>query len=140
MEKKETYRLNKIILLESHFRREPEINFQNNQTKNDINIDIKSNVKDKIINVVETLDFRSYEKDKNNVEAKIVMAGIFESCDKPPVSVENFVEVNAPAIIFPFIREHLSTVSLKAGIKPILLPPVNFIELAKNRKEKSQPT
>jgi len=130
----ETFKLNKILLIESHFKRETEINFQNKTTKNNINIDIKNTVKEKDINVILTLDFKSYDDVKTNIEAKIIMAGLFEACDSPPISTESFVEVNAPAIIFPFVREHLSTVSLKAGIKPILLPPVNFFELAKSKK------
>ena len=60
------------------------------------------------------------------------MVGIFECPTETDVqlSIENFSKVNAPAIIFPFVREHLASVSMKAGINPILLPAVNFVKLA----------
>ena len=36
------------------------------------------------------------------------------------------IQINAPAIGFPFIRSFLSTVSLNAGLSPIILPSFNF--------------
>ena len=52
----------------------------------------------------------------------------------------NFPKINAPAIAFPYLRSFVSNVSLNAGFKPIMLPSVNFIKLAKQieaEKEKS---
>ncbi|NCD10471.1 MAG: preprotein translocase, partial [Negativicutes bacterium] len=34
--------------------------------------------------------------------------------------------VNGAAIIYPYIREHLTSLSVKAGVGIILLPPANF--------------
>ena len=140
MQKQDTYKLLKIMLIESNFKREPKIDFNNKAKKSDVNIEIQNSREDDKIIVIETVTFKSYTSDKIDVQAKIKMVGIFEACDTPPVSIKQFVEINAPAIIFPFIREHLSTVSLKAGITPILLPPVNFVELAKIKNTTNAPT
>ncbi|GFM38286.1 protein-export chaperone SecB [Desulfovibrio psychrotolerans] len=39
--------------------------------------------------------------------------------------------VNIPAIIYPYIREHLADLCRRAGSPPVFLPPVNFVKLAK---------
>ena len=43
-------------------------------------------------------------------------------------SLDRYVNVNVAAIIFPFVREHLATITMKAGMAPIFIPSINFIE------------
>lgn len=54
--------------------------------------------------------------------------------------IESFAEINCTAILFPFLRECIADITRRAGFSPLLLPAINFIELAKKRKgeEKSQ--
>lgn len=52
--------------------------------------------------------------------------------------LQQFADINGPAIIFPFLREHLASMSLKAGIPPIMLPPINFIKLSASKTEGSE--
>jgi preprotein translocase subunit SecB len=54
------------------------------------------------------------------------MVGTFEKVGESIINLEQFGHVNGAAIIYPFIREHLSNLSAKAGVGIILLPPVNF--------------
>ncbi|MEO6404545.1 MAG: protein-export chaperone SecB [Ferruginibacter sp.] len=54
------------------------------------------------------------------------MMGLFEKTGDPLLTEEAFKKVNAPAIIYPFIREHLHNICLKGGIASVLLPTVNF--------------
>jgi preprotein translocase subunit SecB len=62
------------------------------------------------------------------------MLGIFEPSDWNDPHLENFANINAPAIIYPFIREHIASLTTKAKM-PYILPPFNFVELAKNKAE-----
>jgi preprotein translocase subunit SecB len=39
---------------------------------------------------------------------------------------DEFGKINGAAIIFPYIREHITNIFLEAGIGAIILPPVNF--------------
>lgn len=69
------------------------------------------------------------------------MVGLFTVPNNSPLPIEVFTNVNAPAIIFPFLREHLASISMKAGIQPIMLQPVNFVknsEVEKNESENSK--
>lgn len=48
---------------------------------------------------------------------------------------QSFVNVNAPAIAYPYLRAFVSNIVLQAGMAPIILPPVNFTK-ANNPSEK----
>lgn len=43
----------------------------------------------------------------------------------------SFPIINAPAIAFPYLRAFISNITLQAGTLPIILPSINFVELAK---------
>lgn len=46
-------------------------------------------------------------------------------------TLKNVSSINAPAIIFPYIRETIADITRRAGFPPLHLPPVNFVNLAK---------
>ncbi|GAB4130821.1 MAG: hypothetical protein OHK0045_17840 [Raineya sp.] len=74
------------------------------------------------------------DKEKE-IEASIRMLGTFQCPENPHIPIEDFAKINAPAIIFPFVREHLASVSMKAGINAILLPPINFVKMSEKTKK-----
>ena len=37
-----------------------------------------------------------------------------------------FVKINSPAIAFPYLRSFISTLTLNAGLPPLILPAYNF--------------
>lgn len=41
-----------------------------------------------------------------------------------------FPRVNAPAIAFPYLRAFVSNLTLQSGLAPVVLPSINFVELA----------
>jgi len=131
---KSSYKLLNIILVESQFKREPEINYDAENFKSDIHINIENQKKENKLFVILTIDFKAGIADKNQIFSRIKMLGIFEYSRDDIISVDNFAQINGPAIIFPFVREHLATLSLKAGINPILLPPINFVKLSQEKK------
>ncbi|WP_423708008.1 protein-export chaperone SecB [Undibacterium sp. WLX3042] len=45
-----------------------------------------------------------------------------------------FMNVNAPAIGYPFVRAYIGTLLLNSGYKPFMLPPVNFQALYTKKK------
>ena len=66
--------------------------------------------------------------DKNNALSIAVKAeGYFEFDEGLSEDMkESFFNVNAPAILFPYIRAYISTLSTLSGIKPIVLPTLNL--------------
>jgi len=38
----------------------------------------------------------------------------------------NFMNISAPSIVYPYIRAFISTTMLQAGIQPVIIPTINF--------------
>lgn len=66
---------------------------------------------------------------KNYFDIEVVAFGNF-SLNKPAIEsdVKPFIDINAPAIMFPYVRSFLSTLTanLGSGFPPIILPPQFF--------------
>ncbi|MCU0433449.1 MAG: protein-export chaperone SecB [Bacteroidia bacterium] len=123
-----------VTLLESEF-------WRNNFLPDEIIGEVNLNHTHHLVNDTELycffeLGYFSGSDESEFVKAHIKMVGHFQIIGTPPLSVEKFTEVNSQAIMFPFIREHLASLTLKAGMDPILLPPVNFVEKATLEKRK----
>jgi preprotein translocase subunit SecB len=57
------------------------------------------------------------------------------------ILLNTFIQVNAPAIAYPFLRAYISTITVNSGVSQILLPPVNFQALFdKKRAANAVPT
>ena len=101
----------------------------------DTNFNIKRvfDKKKKRLNV--SLHVEVFKKAKNapfSLEAAI--EGTFECADFE--NLQKFSEINAPAHLFPFLREVVANTSLKAGIPPLLLPPVNLAAILSGKKKR----
>jgi preprotein translocase subunit SecB len=124
------FRINNLGLLESSFARKDEVFF--NDLDNRIDIDTRVSVNDNVIVVREEVVVEQKHQENVQVTVKVVIGGVFEMGDNPSLTdLDEFGRINGAAIIFPYIREHITNLSLKAGIQPIILPPINF---TKNRK------
>lgn len=63
--------------------------------------------------------------------------GIFTYTDgTTQKSVTSFAKANAPAIIFPFLRAAIASMTLAAGVPPIILPVMNFTNFPVKVEEK----
>ncbi len=51
----------------------------------------------------------------------------------------DFVKISAPAIGFPYVRSFISTLSVDAGLPPIILPSINFVQLSKENEAEADP-
>ena len=66
-------------------------------------------------------------KAESSFDIKCSVIGFFEIDDEAKnMSLEQFAEDNAPALLFPYLREVISTTTLKAGMNPVFLPPINI--------------
>lgn len=129
------FKLRGIILVQSNFMRTPDVVI-NQGEKTETNVEVKSDTKDEkkiatelIVNLV------SKFKEKVQFEANIVMVGLFEAENVKQEEIDSFSRINAPAIIFPFMREHIISLTTKAGLPPVALPLINFVQHAKNTEE-----
>jgi preprotein translocase subunit SecB len=114
-----------IILIESNFSRVNNVVFDN--PKNNININVNVSVVNRIITVEETIDIVQKHGDNEQMKFHVKMVGIFEKIGESELNdLDKFGRINGASIIYPYIREHITNVTLKAGVGAVLLPPVNF--------------
>jgi preprotein translocase subunit SecB len=67
------------------------------------------------------------------IEAK--QAGIFQVRNVPNDELEPILAVMCPNILFPFLREVVSDVSVRGGFAPVMLTPINFEILYQQQKQ-----
>ena len=120
------FRINNLLLLESTFKRISNVSFNNPDKKQVINVDVEVNIKDNNIFVTEQVTLKDFLADVEEVSYVIKMVGVFEKFGESKLDMEEFGRVNGAAIIFPFIREHITNLSAKAGLGLLFLPPMNF--------------
>ncbi len=75
------------------------------------------------------LTLKVAEKSVGNI--MIIVRGNFEKFGDSELLFDDFVAVNAPSILYPYLREHITSLSVKAGLSAIVLEPMNFAALIK---------
>ena len=85
--------------------------------------------------VMTTVTARQGEKVMFLIEAK--QAGIFHVRHVPAGELEPILAVMCPNILFPYLREVVSDVAVRAGFAPVLLNPINFEALYQQQKRQS---
>ncbi len=83
--------------------------------------------------VTSTVTAKVGEKVMFLIEAK--QAGIFQVRNLPDGELEPVLAVMCPNILFPYLREVVSDVAVRAGFAPVLLNPVNFEVLYQQQKQ-----
>ena len=123
--KESGFAIKNIILTESTFSRINNVIFKDVETAIDINVNVS--VEQKNIIVEETVSMAHKHQGNEQMKIKVKMVGIFEVVGESQLKdLEAFGRINGAAIIFPFIREHITNVAQKGGMGTIILPPVNF--------------
>jgi len=85
------------------------------------------------VTVTATVTAKIGEKVMFLIEA--TQAGIFTLRNLPEAEVEPVLAVMCPNILFPYLREVVSDVSVRAGFAPVMLNPINFDGLYQQRKQ-----
>lgn len=50
------------------------------------------------------------------------------------INKDNYFAINAPAIVFPYIRSFISSLSVQSGYKPMIIPTLNLIGISEELK------
>jgi preprotein translocase subunit SecB len=71
---------------------------------------------------------------------ELVFAGVFRIQNVPPESLQPVVLIECPRLLFPFAREIIATAVRNGGFAPLLLDPIDFVSLYRQRLAAAQPT
>jgi len=71
---------------------------------------------------------------------ELIFAGVFRIQNVPQDSIQPVVLIECPRLLFPFAREIIATTVRNGGFSPLLLEPVDFVALYRQRLAAAQPT
>ncbi len=112
-------------------RENPQVDLQLNTSSSQI----EEGVYEVTITVTVTAKIGEQEKVMFLVEAK--QAGIFQLRNLPAQEMEPVLAVVCPNILYPYLREVVSDVVVRAGFAPVILSPINFDVLYQQQKNKA---
>jgi len=69
---------------------------------------------------------------------ELEFAGVFRLQNIPPESLNAMVLIECPRLLFPFAREIIATTVRNGGFPPLLLDPVDFVGLYRQRMAERQ--
>lgn len=71
---------------------------------------------------------------------ELVFAGVFRIQNIPADSLQPVVLIECPRLLFPFAREIIATAVRNGGFPPLLLDPIDFVGLYRQRVAGAQPS
>ncbi|MCC6684952.1 MAG: protein-export chaperone SecB [Bacteroidia bacterium] len=81
-------------------------------------------------------DFYAYSQDKETSEIKATIMAYFLFEDKPDFNeLPPYFYNNSMALVFPYLRAFISTLTLQANVTPIILPVINLTGFESELKE-----
>lgn len=100
------------------------------------NVEMNLNIQEESCNtqLITTLIMKNEEKEVLKLESTFV--GLFSiNKENENMDMERYLKNNSPALMFPYIREHISAITQKSGVGPVLLPPINILALINQKNE-----
>jgi preprotein translocase subunit SecB len=64
---------------------------------------------------------------------ELIFAGVFRIQNVPADSMQPVVLIECPRLLFPFAREIVATTTRNGGFAPLLLNPIDFVALYRQR-------
>src|ERR1700734_4024500 len=86
------------------------------------------------------LEGKAEAKDMMLFNFELVFAGAFRIQNVPPESLQPIVMIECLRLLFPFAREIIATAVRNGGFAPLLLDPIDFVALYRQRLAAAQPT
>ncbi len=76
--------------------------------------------------------------DKEVFNALVHGVGIFEFENLDDENIDSYFYLNAPAILFPYIRAYVTSLTALSGLNPITLPTLNLENLKEKLKDNTE--
>ncbi len=96
-------------------------------------------VEDGVYQTLLTVTVTAKVKDKTMFLVEVGQAGIFTVRNIPPQELEPVLAIACPNILFPYVREVVSEMVVRAGFPPVILSPVNFEAIYQAQRNPQQP-
>ncbi|HLP98891.1 MAG TPA: protein-export chaperone SecB [Sideroxyarcus sp.] len=90
------------------------------------------------ITITVTVTAKLPEKDKVMFLIEAKQSGIFQVRNLAKEELETVLAVACPNILYPYLREVVSDLAVRAGFAPVLLSPINFEAIYQQQKQQAQ--
>lgn len=92
-------------------------------------------IEDGVYQTTLTVTVTAKIQDKTLFLVEAAQAGIFVARNIPAPDLEAVLGIACPNILFPYVREVISDVVVRAGFPPVVLSPVNFEAIYQAQKD-----
>jgi len=84
-----------------------------------------------------SIDFNAQASNKHGIiyELELIYAGLFTLKNLPEQTLQPFLLINCPSILFPFLRRIVADITREGGFPPLLLDPIDFAALFMRRQK-----
>ena len=69
----------------------------------------------------------------------LLYAGVFRIVNVPQENIHAIIMIECPRLLFPFARELIATAVRNGGFPPLMIDPVDFVSLYRQKMESQQP-
>lgn len=106
----------------------------------DVQLHHNSNLLDSgVYQTVLTVTVTAKAAEKTLFLVEVAQAGIFAVRNVPPQDIDPILGIACPNILFPYAREVVSDVVVRAGFPPVVLNPVNFEAIYAQQQQQQAP-
>ena len=110
------------------------------QPKIDVQFNIGAQkVGDEVHEVALQVTVAAKSEDRTAFQVELVYAGLFALRNIPEEQLQPFLLAEAPRILFPFARRIISDAAVDGGFPPLMLEPIDFVALFRQRMAQMQP-
>ncbi len=85
-----------------------------------------------------TIEARAGDDDTVVFNLELVYGGVFRVENVPQESIHPLVMIEGPRLLFPFARQVLADATRNGGFPPLLLDPIDFASLYRQRAAQAQ--
>ena len=118
----------------------PNVFLEREQPQVDIQLHHNSSqVENDVYQTVLTVTVTAKIGDKTLFLVEAAQAGIFVVRNIPAQDLDPVLGIACPNILFPYVREVVSDVVVRAGFPPVVLSPVNFEAIYASQRAPQQP-
>ncbi|MGH6727519.1 MAG: protein-export chaperone SecB [Pseudolabrys sp.] len=91
------------------------------------------------IEVALALEGKAEDAERLLFSFELIFAGVFRVQNVPKENLNPLVLIECPRLLFPFAREIIATTVRNGGFPPLLLEPVDFVSLYRQKLGQMQP-
>lgn len=104
-----------------------QINDSNISKRMNLNLKMQTNVREDSP-ACELSLMAELNDESSNLRIRVRLTGYFEAIDSDVTARDGFICRNAPAILFPYLRAYVSTLTAQSGIPAVIIPTVNLVK------------